>query len=217
MAIALENSGSAVIAELEISRIFSQLVTELQAANNFKYDLMFILTPTGSLNHEATGKFIDHLQSNIKERIKLVLCLDSLSNIASATKSLFVFQSQLSQSDSLSASFLSELRRASSKKSLSFEVRDSLPHFTGKKFVQHEHAIYNEKGIPAITISAKSNIYNNRNEKYSVFDTAISNDDLSRNILVISEALVKVIYTFTEKKMNFFIDNEFLVSQNFIN
>lgn len=68
-----------------------------------------------------------------------------------------------------------------------------------------------------MTISAKDEVYANRNEKYSVFDNAISNDDLKRNILIISEALVKVIYTFHEKNINFFIDNESLVNENFIN
>lgn len=63
---------------------------------------MFILTPTGSLNYEATGKFIDNLQSNIKERVKLVLCLDALSNIASGDKSLVINQGVLSEPDQLS-------------------------------------------------------------------------------------------------------------------
>ena len=68
-----------------------------------------------------------------------------------------------------------------------------------------------------MTISAKDNVYTNRNEKYSVFDKAISNDDLKRNILIISEALVKVIYSFHEKNINFFIDNDSLINENFIN
>ncbi len=68
-----------------------------------------------------------------------------------------------------------------------------------------------------MTISAKNEVYSNRYEKYSAFDNAISNDDLKRNILIISEALVKVIYTFHEKNINFFIDNDALVNENFIN
>lgn len=68
-----------------------------------------------------------------------------------------------------------------------------------------------------MTISAKDEVYSSRFEKYSVFDNAISNDDLKRNILIISEALVKVIYTFHEKNINFFIDNDSLINEHFIN
>jgi hypothetical protein len=49
-----------------------------------------------------------------------------------------------------------------------------------------------------------------------VFDTAINNDDLKRNILILSEALVKIIYTFKDMNMNFFIDNDSIVSSSFI-
>ena len=67
-----------------------------------------------------------------------------------------------------------------------------------------------------MTITAKDAVYNSRYQKYSVFDTALDNDDLRRNILIISEALVKVIYTFHEKNINFFIDNDSIVSENFL-
>ena len=96
------------------------------------------------------------------------------------------------------------------------DVKDPLPHFYGKRFMQHEHGIYNEKGIPALTISAKKDMYISRTDKYSVFDNAISNDDLKRNILIISEALVKVIYSFTDKSVNFFLENDSLLNETSI-
>ena len=55
-----------------------------------------------------------------------------------------------------------------------------------------------------------------RYQKYSVFDTALNNDDLRRNILLLNEALVKVIYTFQDMNINFFIDNDSIVSEPFI-
>lgn len=78
LSFSMASGASSVIAQLQISKIFSQLMNELNSgdANKFKYDLLFILTPTGSLNHEATTKFVEHLPSNLKERIKLVICLD---------------------------------------------------------------------------------------------------------------------------------------------
>lgn len=76
----MEATASAVIANLQLSKIFSHLLSELQQVSNFNHDLMFILTPTGSINNEGTSRFIDHLQSNLKERIRMVICLDHLVN-----------------------------------------------------------------------------------------------------------------------------------------
>jgi hypothetical protein len=77
----METSGSSILALLQTSKIFSNLLAELQNSNNFKFDLLFILTPTGSLNHEGTAKFIDHIPSNVRERIKFAISLDQLINL----------------------------------------------------------------------------------------------------------------------------------------
>ena len=67
-----------------------------------------------------------------------------------------------------------------------------------------------------MTITAKDEKYSNRYQKYSVFDKSLNNDDLRRSILIISEALVKLVYAFPEKNLNFFIDNDSIVSESFI-
>ena len=87
----------------------------------------------------------------------------------------------------------------------------------GKRFIYQEHMIYNDKGIPALTISAKNEQYFHKNQKYSVFDKALSNEDLKRNILIISEALVKLIYNFEDKNTNFLLEREDLVNDTSIN
>lgn len=101
----LEASGTAILALLQTSKIFSTLLSELQNVNNFKFDLLFILTPTGSLNHEGTGKFIDHIPSNIRERIKFAVSLDQLVNNANPQE-LFIMEGQLSEGDSTSKKFV---------------------------------------------------------------------------------------------------------------
>lgn len=50
-----------------------------------------MLTPTGSLNHEGSSKFVEHVPSNIRDRIKLAVCLDSLVNMQ-APAELFLLQ-----------------------------------------------------------------------------------------------------------------------------
>lgn len=102
LSFALEASASGLLGSLELSRIFSKLSLDMQQVTNFKYDFLFVLTPTGSLSYEATSKFLDHLQSNIKERIKLVLCLDSLSSLGSDVSALNLFLGQGTENDETS-------------------------------------------------------------------------------------------------------------------
>lgn len=140
LSIALENSASGLLGSLELSRIFSKLSLDLQQVNRFKFDLLFILTPTGSMNFEATSKFIDHLQSNIKERIKLVLCLDSLSNLVSDTTDLNLYVGQGTDDDAASNQFIKEFKKASAKKNV-FVTENYSPSVNpmAKRFIQFEH------------------------------------------------------------------------------
>jgi hypothetical protein len=83
------------------------------------------MTPTASLGYEATSKFLDHITSSIKERIKMVICLDALSDLfGSSSKTLFVYNSHLSEQDSLSNHFIKELKKAGPKKHVKIEVKD---------------------------------------------------------------------------------------------
>jgi hypothetical protein len=84
----LNSNGSGTIALLELSRIFAKLSKSMQGSFSPNYDLLFVLTPTGSLNFEATTFFIDTLKESIKERIKFSICLDSLASI---NKSVSIF------------------------------------------------------------------------------------------------------------------------------
>ena len=65
-----------------------------------------------------------------------------------------------------------------------------------------------------MTVTAKPEKHSNRYQKYSVFDTGrvgedfgINNEELRRNILILSEALVHLIYSFKNKEITYFIDN----------
>mmetsp|Transcript_42944 Transcript_42944/g.41301 ORF Transcript_42944/g.41301 Transcript_42944/m.41301 type:complete len:257 (+) Transcript_42944:565-1335(+) len=203
-----------------MSRIFTQITNDLTELNSDSYDLwkadlMFILTPTSSLNHEATTKFIDHLQSNVKERIKMVICLETLSNMISSQKELFVSPGFMTPHNELYLDFVKELEKAAHKVGTKVELRQPEPFYQGKRFLQQEHLIFNEKGIPAFTISAKNEVYRSKNEKYTVFDNAISKDDLRRNIQIISEALIQIIYNFNSRSINYFIDNPSLINTHF--
>lgn len=77
----MNSNGSGSIALLELSRIFSKLANSMEGSFSPSYDILFVLTPTGALNYEATTFFVDTLKESIKERIKFSLCLDSLASI----------------------------------------------------------------------------------------------------------------------------------------
>jgi hypothetical protein len=60
-----EASLSPLLAILYLSKVFS---SEFKAVPR-RFDLIFILTPSGSLNHDATEKFLDYIPSNVKSKI----------------------------------------------------------------------------------------------------------------------------------------------------
>lgn len=146
-----------------------------------------------------------------------MICIDQFVN-SEAPNDLYIFQGPVSEQESVSNKFVEEFKKAASKRDVSVHVKE--PQFTvnrASKYIQYEHQIYSEKGIPSLTISARETQNTHRYEKYSVFDTAISNDDLRRNILILSEAIVKIVYTFKDPNINFFIDNDSIVSETYTN
>ena len=59
-------------------------------------------------NYEATSKFIEHLQSNIKERIKLVICLDTITDTATGSHHLHVVPGALAHKDASANQYIKE-------------------------------------------------------------------------------------------------------------
>jgi len=86
-----------------------------------------------------------------------------------------------------------------------------------RRFIQYEHQVFTEKGIPSLTITTKGDKAAHRYHKYSAFDTVLQNDDLTRNIQIISEALVHLVYSFRDTSINYFIDNGSVVNERYIN
>lgn len=110
---------------------------------------------------------------------------------------------------------MEEFKRASVIKKVNNNVKEDYKQ-SSSKFVQYEHQIYNDKGIPSLTITSNDEQFSNRYQKYSVFDRVINDDELIRNVQIISEALVKLVYVFKNTHINFFLDNAQLVDKQFI-
>ena len=97
----VQTSVSPVLGLLALSRIFGQEFASLPS----KYELMFILNPSASLDFQASSKFIDYLSSSIKNRIQLVICLDTLVSLGK----LYVYDSLKSSKSQLRDYFVNKL------------------------------------------------------------------------------------------------------------
>jgi hypothetical protein len=109
---------------------------------------------------------------------------------------LKVYQGMSEENDSIAKRFVEELTKAAEKKGVEVDVKDPAQSISySKKFIEFEHQIFTDKGIPAVTLTTSAP-HLHRYQKYSVFDTTLSNSELRRNILIISEALVHLVYSF---------------------
>ena len=65
-----------MMAILELIKIFKKL---FEAYGNYaKYDLLFLLTPSGSLNYKGTDAFLESLPEAYSQSIAFALSLDSI-------------------------------------------------------------------------------------------------------------------------------------------
>ena len=86
-----------------MSRIFGQEFANLPS----KYELMFILAPSASLDYQASNKLFDYLSSAVKNRIQLVICLDNL--VSDGSENLYVYDSIKSSKSVLRDYFVERL------------------------------------------------------------------------------------------------------------
>lgn len=167
----MSNSASHAMAVIAMSKQFAQVMNGGEfGAQKFKFDLAFFLTPTGSLNHQGTTKFIDYMPSNIKDRIELVICLDSLAHMGVEKSNLFVKHSskQLSQ---IEKQFLARLDIAAELKGVKINTEQTkLIDTQSGDFIQHEHHAYADKNLKAFTITANNRNYESNFQKYSFRD-----------------------------------------------
>lgn len=83
------------------------------------------MTPTGSLNQEGTKKFIEHLVSNIKERIKFVICLDALTNMEEELqKNLHLVFNEETHKNEVVNQFIREIKTAGKAKKVQINTKE---------------------------------------------------------------------------------------------
>jgi len=74
----VNTNGSGFMALLELIKLFRKLFDAY--GNLAKYDLIFVLTPTGSLNYKGTEIFLQEIAEKYKHEVAFALSLDSIGN-----------------------------------------------------------------------------------------------------------------------------------------
>ena len=198
----IEASVSPVLAVMYMSRVFGRQFTQVKQ----RFDLMFILTPGASFGYEPSAKFVEYVQSTIKTKIQLVVCLDQLidSSLADSAgepsaPSLYIYDSKRSRSSSIREAFVYYLRQEANRRpDIVTSVVDTGVYELeegSKDFVPFEHIAYASKGLAALTLSVKSpdNIPKSRFEKFSVLDTEMCLCSLSKLLFLLNEAVAQTI------------------------
>jgi hypothetical protein len=172
-------SLSPLLAALTLSRLFGNDFANLPS----RYELMLIISPTASLNHQGTSKFVDQLNTIVRSRILLVICLDSLAN---DSNELFVYDSPKSAKLSTRDMFIKKLKSIT-------DVTEKGVITKSADYVSFEHSIYAEKGISAITITTADQPFTDVYQKYSLFDRDFDARKIAARIAIIAEALARTL------------------------
>lgn len=78
LSVGSDSSGSAVVALLEIARLFSILYSNPKTRG--RYNLLFALTSGGPYNYNGTHKWIHSLDQRLRETIDYAICLNSIGS-----------------------------------------------------------------------------------------------------------------------------------------
>jgi hypothetical protein len=144
------NTASGVLAILDLSRFFSQLLEDSKLKMSAEYDFMFILTPGSFMDYEPSGQFIESLNQRIQDKVKFVLSLDSIAY----DNDLTIHMGNVNQKESQFAkNIMVQLKKASSLYGKEFKlVKKPQPEV----FYEWEHIRYSEKGFFAATMTSSN-------------------------------------------------------------
>jgi len=160
----MNTNGSGLIALLELIRIFKKLFEAY--GNSAKYDLMFLLTPTGSLNYKGTDAFLNDLAENLGMNIAFSLCLDSIGQ----GNNLYLHISRLPKStETASQEIFNAFNITSKQLGISFTTIKK-PINQTSEHVPWEHERFAYKKIHGATISGRNIASRNILDKTSVYD-----------------------------------------------
>ena len=185
------NAASGMMGVFELSRIFSQLLEDIKLKDSADVDLMFALTPGSFMGYEPSGQFIESLNGKLKDRIKFVLCLDSLAY----NNDLSMNFGSVNKADAKFAkSTLKTLKDAGERAGTQIKFNKKA---TAGSFYEWEHIRYSDKGFFSGTLTSfKTDTFESQYEKFSVFDNEANFDEYAfeKNIRLVAEFLLHMTF-----------------------
>ena len=197
----MESSVSPVLAVIYMSRTFSRQFTQVRQ----RFDLMFILTPGASLDYEPSQKFVDYVQSQIKVKIQLVVCLDQLIDSSKGDTgvppNLYVYDSQRSHQSNIRDAFVYSLKQEVDRSPdvianlVELGVTPTINSNDSEQKLSYmplEHLAYASKGLAAITLTVRdpeNGVPTKLMDKFSVLDTDLCLCKLSKVLFLLNEAM----------------------------
>ncbi|BFY98506.1 hypothetical protein BsWGS_01546 [Bradybaena similaris] len=194
----VDSNGSGVLLLLELVRLFSKLYTN--SRTHAKYNLVFLLSGAGKFNYQGTKRWIeDNFESaegNILSDVAFVLCLDTLGT----GNELNLHVSKPPRDDSAGGRFYKHLEDVAKENFP--DVKVGMVHKKinlADEMLAWEHERFSIKRMLAFTVSHLDTPKSS--DRTTVLDTRerVNTAVISRNILLIAEALARQIYNLTSQ------------------
>lgn len=195
------NQATGIFAMNEISKVVKLLSSDpdLNLKEKVQYDVMFLLTPGSFSDYEVTNQFVQTMNQGALERIKFVVCLDSLGHKGNLTVHV---SNVKAEQETFARSIYKTLKlsAALNNKPISFNKK-----FTPGPFYEWEHLRFAENNIMAFTITSHpSKSFVNKFDKFSLYDDShnFDLDSFKTNVEIVCEFLVRVLFEidFQEEK-----------------
>ncbi|CAG5120235.1 unnamed protein product [Candidula unifasciata] len=194
----VDSNGSGVLLLLELVRLFSKLYTN--SRTHAKYNLVFLLSGAGKFNYQGTKRWIeDNFESaegNMLSDVAFVLCLDTLG----AGSELNLHVSKPPRDDGAGGRFYKHLEDIAKENFP--DVKIGMVHKKinlADEMLAWEHERFSIKRMLAFTVSHLDTPKSS--DRTTILDTRerVSTPVISRNILLVAEALARQIYNLTSQ------------------
>lgn len=160
----MNTNGSGVAALLELVRVFQKLLEAY--GDSAKYDLMFLLTPTGSLGYKGTDSFLADLPESYAQNIVFGLCLDSIGEGSGLSLHVSRYPRE---NEETGINIFNALNATAKQMGVKLKIVKKAINLTNE-YVSWEHERFAHKKIHAVTLSSKENASTNLIDKASVYD-----------------------------------------------
>ncbi|CAF0765035.1 unnamed protein product [Brachionus calyciflorus] len=219
-----DSNGSGVVALLELSRILSYLYSNSRTIAPI--NILFLLTAEGKFNYYGLKKWLEE-QSDSNELagkidlddIQFAICLDSLGKATRlsdeiADGGLFMHVSRPPKEGQATYEFLKSLENVANKSNVRLDLNHKKINLASD-LLAWEHERFSLSKIPALTLSHfqsyKDSDRNTMTDTLENVDKAI----LTRNIKLISQALIQYIYR-NEDISQDLLNSDLFVSEDFV-